>query len=152
MQVQQIMTTTAASCRPDTNLAAVAKLMWDHDCGFVPVVDASGKVAGVITDRDICIAAATRRLPPERISTAQAMKRAPVHTALPEDTIDTALATMQQFKIHRLPVIGADGTLKGVLSMNDVILAAQETGGPGAAAVVSTLSSICAHRAVVVAA
>ena len=74
MQVQQIMTTDVVTCRPDTNLAVVAKLMWDRDCGFVPVIDAAGRVAGVITDRDICIASATRRLLPDQITAAKAMR------------------------------------------------------------------------------
>jgi CBS domain-containing protein len=56
MKVRDLMKTPAQTCRPDTDLAAVTKLMWDHDCGFVPVVDASG----VLTDRDICVA--TRRV------------------------------------------------------------------------------------------
>ena len=146
MQVQQIATTEIATCRPDTNLAAVAKLMWDRDCGFVPVVDAAGKVAGVITDRDICIASATRRLLPDRINAAQAMRRQPIQTTQPEETIDKALATMKQQQVRRLPVIAADGTLKGVISMNDIVLASQRKEGPAPSDIVSTLAAICAHR------
>jgi CBS domain-containing protein len=146
MQVKQVMTTNSATCRPDTNLAVVAKLMWDKDCGFVPVIDAAGKVAGVITDRDICIASATRRLLPDQITAAQAMRRPPVHAAQPDDTIEKALATMKQFQVRRLPVAAADGTLKGVISLNDIVLASQQKDGPAPAEIVSTLSSICAHR------
>ena len=69
MQIKHIMTTDIATCQPDTNLAVVAKLMWDRDCGIVPVIDAAGTVAGVITDRDICIASATRRALPEPAAT-----------------------------------------------------------------------------------
>ena len=148
MQIKQLMTTNIATCQPETNLAVVAKLMWDRDCGFVPVVDAAGKVAGVITDRDICIASATRRMLPEQITAAQAMRRQPIQTSQPEDPIGNALATMKQFQVRRLPVIAADGTLKGVVSMNDIVLAAQQKEGPAPADIVSTLSAICAHRPV----
>ena len=148
MQIKQVMATNIATCQPETNLAVVAKLMWDRDCGFVPVVNAAGKVAGVITDRDICIASATRRLLPEQITAAQAMRRQPIHTSQPEDTIGEALATMKQFQVRRLPVIAADGTLKGVVSMNDIVLAAQQKEGPAPADIVSALAAICAHRPV----
>jgi len=152
MHIKQVMTTNIATCRSDTNLAVVAKLMWDRDCGFVPVIDAAGMVAGVITDRDICIASATRRLPPEHITAAQAMRRPPIHTSQPEETTEKALSTMKQFQVRRLPVITADGTLKGVVSMNDIVLASQQKEGPAAADIVSTLAAICAHRPVKVAA
>jgi len=145
MQIKNLMTTDVATCRPETNLAIVAKLMWDKDCGFVPVVDAAGKVAGVITDRDICIASATRRLLPDQIMAAQAMRRPPIHTTQPEDTIEKALSTMKQFQVRRLPVVAADGTLKGVVSMNDIVLASQRKEGPAPAEILSTLSVICAH-------
>jgi CBS domain-containing protein len=152
MQIKNLMTTDIATCRPETNLAVVAKLMWDKDCGFVPVVDAAGKVAGVITDRDICIASATRRLLPDQIMAAQAMRRPPIHTTQPEDTIEKALSTMKQFQVRRLPVVAADGTLKGVVSMNDIVLASQRKEGPAPAEILSTLSVICAHRPAKVAA
>ena len=152
MQIKQVMTTNVATCQPETNLAVVAKLMWDRDCGFVPVIDAAGKVVGVITDRDICIASATRRLLPEQITAAQAMRHQPIHANQPEDTTEKALATMKQFQVRRLPVIATDGTLKGVVSMNDIVLVAQQKEGPAPAGIVSTLAAICAHRPVKVAA
>lgn len=145
MQIKQIMTKDIATCRPDTNLAVVAKLMWDRDCGFVPVIDAAGKVAGVITDRDICIATATRRLLPDQITATQAMRRQPIHTTQPEDMAEKALSTMKQFQVRRLPVVAADGSLKGIVSMNDIVLASQQKEGPTAAEIVSTLAAICAH-------
>jgi FOG: CBS domain len=60
MKVKELMTTDVKRCSPETNLAAAAKIMWEGDCGAVPVTDEHDHVVGVITDRDICIAAATR--------------------------------------------------------------------------------------------
>jgi len=48
------------SCRPNDTLNEPARLMWDFDCGAVPVVDEAGCLVGIITDRDICMAACTR--------------------------------------------------------------------------------------------
>jgi len=143
MQIKQMMTSNVATCQPETNLAVIAKLMWDRDCGFVPVVDAANKVVGVITDRDICIASATRRLLPEQITAAQAMRRTPIQTIRTEDSPEQALSTMRQGQVRRLPVVAADGTLKGVVSMNDIVLASE---GATPADIVSTLAAICAHR------
>ena len=53
MHVSEIMHSLAECCYPETNLDAVAKLMWDHDCGAIPVVDYSNKPIGIVTDRDI---------------------------------------------------------------------------------------------------
>jgi CBS domain-containing protein len=147
MNVSDIMVTMVETARPDTNLAAVAKLMWDHDCGFIPVVDASGSVVGVITDRDICIAAATRGQPPDRLVAAEVMS-GPVRACLPEDPIDRVLAEMKQFRVRRLPVIDTSGRLKGVISMNDIVLAAERAGGPSPKPVLSAIAGICRHRGI----
>ena len=147
MKVRDIMTTDVQACRPDTDLAAVAKLMWDHDCGFVPVVDPRGAVGGPITDRDICIAAGTRGLPPQHIAAFQTMG-GPVRACLPDDTLTNVLATMKQFKVRRLPVIDANGLLKGIVSMNDIMLATERTKGPALKEIVATMAAICEHRAI----
>jgi CBS domain-containing protein len=60
MKVRDLMTTDVKSCSSDTNLAAAASRMWEGDCGALPVVDDDGKFIGMITDRDICMAVATR--------------------------------------------------------------------------------------------
>ncbi|MEW6544882.1 MAG: CBS domain-containing protein [Nitrospirota bacterium] len=63
MKVRDVMTSPVQYCAPETNPAEAATKMWDSDCGILPVVDSTGRVVGLITDRDICMAAATRRKP-----------------------------------------------------------------------------------------
>lgn len=151
MTARELMSAPAETCRPTTNLAAVTQLMWNRDCGFVPVVDADGHVAGVLTDRDISVAVATRRLLPERISASQVMTVA-VHACAPDDSADAVLATMKQHQVRRVPVVDAQGRLQGVISMNDVVRVAGRKGAPTAASVVATLAAICAPRPVAIAA
>ena len=57
MNVKQIMTHPVVTCSIESHLNVVARLMWDNDCGTIPVVDAEGRLAGIVTDRDICMAA-----------------------------------------------------------------------------------------------
>jgi CBS domain-containing protein len=146
MRVKEIMSTPVHTCQPDTDLGTVASMMWEHDCGFIPVVGASGTVTGLVTDRDICIATAMRRLAPGHISTAQAMSET-VHACFPDDSIALALASMKQFKVRRLPVIESNGTIEGVISMNDIVRAAGAKDLP-VKDVVGTLADICEPRTV----
>jgi CBS domain-containing protein len=145
MKAREVMTTPPCTCRPDSNLAEVTTLMWNHDCGFIAVVDHAGAVKGVLTDRDICIAAATRGKPPEQLTAADVMSSS-VHRVLPDDSISAVLAAMKQFKVRRVPVIDADGRLQGVVSMSDIVLAAAERGGPSQKEVLTTMAAICTPR------
>ena len=148
MKVRDLMTTNAVSCRPDTNLAAVGALMWEHDCGLIPVVDDTERVSGVITDRDICIALSTRDKQPSRI-TAREITTAPAFVCSPDDDIQAALITMSRERLHRLPVVNRDRGLVGILSINDVVSHAEKSLGkrPGISYedVVQTLQAICTH-------
>jgi CBS domain-containing protein len=145
MKVREMMTSDVATCLPDTDLATVVKLMWERDCGFVPVVDRAGALLGVVTDRDICIASATRHLLPQYMP-ASAVMTHPVHACLPDDEATTMLEAMKRFRVRRLPVIDGGGTLRGVVSMNDVVLAVERGSELDPRAVVSTLAAICDHR------
>ena len=62
MLVRDLMTRNVSSCRPENNLAELAEVMWNHRCGALPILDDSGRVMGIITDRDICIALGTRNI------------------------------------------------------------------------------------------
>ena len=147
MKVRDLMTTNAAFCRRETNLAAVGALMWEHDCGLIPVLDDKEKVTGVITDRDICIALSTRDRQPSKI-TAGEITTAPAFVCSPDDDIQSALITMSREKLHRLPVVNRERGLVGILSINDVLLHAEKSSKkPGITYddVVQTLQAICTH-------
>jgi len=150
MRVKEIMTGAIEACRPATDLAAVAMTMWRQDCGFVPVVDEENRVAGVITDRDICMALATRHRRPEELTAQDAMSR-PLFTVHPDDDVREALEVMQTRRVRRLPVVDAEARLRGILSINDVVLharpsAARSRAEISANAVLAALQGICEHR------
>lgn len=122
--------------------------MWRNDCGVLPVIADGAKVVGMITDRDICMAAATKHRDPANIRAKEVMS-GKVYSCSPDTDIHEALKIMQQKQVRRLPIISAeDGKLKGILSMNDVALKAQ--GGRKAELsaddVETTMRGICAHR------
>jgi CBS domain-containing protein len=144
MKVKDIMTARPNSCSPATNLAAAAALMLDADCGVLPVVD-EGKLAGIVTDRDMYIAMATRNKPASQLTVGE-VARKQAFTCSPDDDVHKALAIMKQHHIRRLPVQGFGGTVSGIVSLNDIVLSAVGTKGVTASEVVDALQAICAHR------
>jgi CBS domain-containing protein len=144
MKVKNLMTPEPRTCTRATNLAEAAALMLDADCGILPVVDDGGKLVGVVTDRDMYIALATRNKLASQITVGE-VARSHVFTCGPDDDLQTALATMKQHHVRRLPVEGFGGTVAGIVSMNDILLAAGRK-GVGSAEIVETFQAICAHR------
>ena len=126
MRVQDVMNRSVASCHPDASLAAAAGLMWENNCGQLPVVD-GGKVTAVITDRDICIALGTRNRRACELKVRDVTCRAAV-VCHPDDDLRSALKIMAEEKVRRLPVVGREGTLVGILSLEDVTLQARHHG------------------------
>ena len=150
MKVKEVMSTNPHACTLTDNLSAAAGLMWEHDCGILPVVVEEGKVVGLITDRDICMAANITGRQLSDIVVADVIS-GDIYACKPEEDIRSALKTMQENKVRRLPVIASDGTLQGILSMNDVVLRAEEPKEKKAPElsygdVVNTYKSICQHR------
>ena len=121
MKVKEVMTPNAKAIWLTESLADAAKLMWENDCGVLPIIKDGRKVIGMITDRDICMAVAMRDTNPSRVSVEEVMT-GQVYAVKPEDGIDDALQAMQEHKIRRLPVINTKGELEGILSMNDIVL------------------------------
>ena len=121
------MTDEVRSCAPETNLATVAMQMWRGDFGAMPVV-AGRKVVGMITDRDICMAAATKHRDPANIRVKEVIS-GQVYGCSCDTDIHEALKIMQQKQVRRLPIISPeDGRLQGILSMNDLALKATTEG------------------------
>lgn len=129
MKVADVMMRTPASCTEDTNLAAAVEILWQRNCGMLPIVDREGKVTGVITDRDICIALGTRNRPARELTVAE-VQPPKLFACKASDDIHSALAIMSGAKVRRLPIIDQQGKLQGILSLDDVVLHAI-SGGPG---------------------
>lgn len=145
MKVKEVMTRDVKTCTVQTNLSAAAKAMWMRDCGVLPVVSDDGQVVGILTDRDICIAAGSRNREPSSIPVSEAISFE-IYACSPEADIREALQTMQQKRVRRLPVIDAKGKLCGILSLDDVAIKALQAGKPAelsAEDVERTLEAIC---------
>jgi CBS domain-containing protein len=149
MKVKEIMTENAKACIATNSLAEAAGFMWENDCGSLPVVAEGEKVVGLITDRDICMAAALKNRCLENIAVEEVLS-GKIFSCNADDDVLAALKTMQENKVRRLAVVSAEGTLKGMLSMNDIVLNAQQAKGKKVpelsyADVVSAFKAICAH-------
>jgi CBS domain-containing protein len=119
MHIKEIMTHPVVTCPVNSTLDQAARLMWEFDCGIIPVVGDNGRLAGVVTDRDICMAAYTqgRALSAIPVSTAMARQVVAVHG---DEGIEQAEYLMRESQIRRLPVLDAENRPVGIISMNDL--------------------------------
>jgi len=150
MKARNLMSKEVVSCRPEDPMAAAARIMWERDCGIVPVVDGEGRPLGVVTDRDLCMASLTRNEPLSRMAVRDAMARDLV-TCREEDDEEKVHEEMRKHQVRRLPVIGDDGRLSGMISLNDLVLAAAGKGGAAEKRqreVARTVAEISRHREV----
>lgn len=150
MKVKDVMTPNPQACTPTDTLAKAARSMWDYDCGILPVVTEGGKVVALITDRDICMSAGMHGFNLSNLAVEDVIS-GNVYSVKADDDVHKALEMMRDHKIRRVPVVDANDRLQGVLSMNDVVLRAQQPQDkkvPGItyADVVDTYKAICAHQ------
>lgn len=149
--VRELMRTDVRSCSPEDSLAEPARIMWESDCGCVPVVasDGSDRVVGIITDRDIAMSCYTSGQGPSDLQVKQAMATQ-VRSCRPDDPLSAAERLMQSAQVRRLPVTDASGRLRGILSLADIAEGARGRGAAlGAVSeeeVARTLEAICRPR------
>ena len=128
MLVEQLMNRPAITCHPGASCHEAAGMMWEHDCGVLPVIGDDGCVCGMITDRDICMAAYLRGLPLTEMQVCDVMAR-DVFVCRPGDPVGAAERIMSQCQVRRLPVVDPGGHVVGVLSLNDLAREAEQEGG-----------------------
>jgi len=119
MKISELMTTDVRTCWINEPLDRAAKLMWELDCGSLPVLDQNGRVLGMITDRDVCMAAYTQAQLLGRIPVSRAMSAA-LHSCKPHEDLDQVEKRMRSHQVRRLPVVDDEGHLCGILSLADI--------------------------------
>jgi CBS domain-containing protein len=124
MKIKDVLTERVTTCQPETNLAAASALMWEKDCGVLPVLNETGELAGILTDRDVCIALGTRNRLPSEITVREVMGTG-VLICKSTDDIRSALQIMLEAKVRRLPVVSENGVLEGIVSISDILRSAR---------------------------
>jgi len=149
MKVQDIMTEPALTCTPETSLAVVARLMRETDYGTLAVVDSRGTLVGIITDRDVCLAVAGTNRNAVSVAVHEAMTEK-VWSARLDDDVHNVLATMKQHRVRRVPVCDDSGRLKGIVSIEDVVVRGLEGGGVNPNDIVAALRAMYVRTPMVV--
>ena len=117
--VHDIMRVRVYSCSPTDTLHRAAQIMWEKDCGCLPVIDDVRRVRAVITDRDICMAALTQGVALAETSVSSAMSGS-LTVCSPDDSLSTVEDSMRAQQIRRVPVVDANGVLIGMISLADI--------------------------------
>jgi CBS domain-containing protein len=144
LKVKEIMTPEPRTCTATTNLCVAAEMMLEAECGLLPIVE-NDALRGVVTDRDLFIALGTRNRRASELTVGDVVQT-PAVTCGPDDDVHSALIAMKDHSVRRLPVVGAGGVLVGMLSIDDILLAAGPQKPVRRADVIETLQSICGRR------
>jgi len=122
--VSSVMTSNPASCKVDTPVREIARLMLDNDCGQIPVLDEQGVPLGVVTDRDITIRVVARG--GDGNATAIDAMTTPIKTVLVDSDLQECLRLMEEAQVRRIPVVDAAGKLAGIVAVADIALAGRD--------------------------
>ncbi|HEX7177016.1 MAG TPA: CBS domain-containing protein [Pyrinomonadaceae bacterium] len=150
VRCRDIMTRDVTVATRETTLEGVARMMRDEDTGVIPVIDraanltdlaetdrpdinrveanvvgSSGKLVGLITDRDIVVRALAEGKDPRTVR-AEEIMTTDIHTAHPNDRVVEAVRKMGDKQVRRIPILDRDGTLRGIISMADVALETED--------------------------
>ena len=124
MKCAEIMTINPVMCVPNDNVFAAISLMWDYDCGNIPVVKdvESKELVGIVTDRDIVMSVIKHlNTHHSQIKVGDCMT-SPVITCQPEDSIEMVIDLMGKHKIRRIPIVDEKGCCLGIISQADLLL------------------------------
>ncbi|HEY4184551.1 MAG TPA: CBS domain-containing protein, partial [Polyangia bacterium] len=114
-----VMTTRPRTVAPDAKLRDIAEIMRSEDVGAVPVVEADGRLTGMVTDRDIVV----RALAGDRSIddwVARDVASTDLDVAASDDPLSRIIELMGRERIRRVPVVDANDHLVGIVSLADV--------------------------------
>jgi CBS domain-containing protein len=122
MNARELMSSFPAVATPGDDLWVAARLMREHEVGFIPIVDdrETMHLVGVITDRDIAVRCVGER----HFGTCKVrdhMTPRPLVTVHPEESVDVVLEHMDRARVRRLPVVDDAEHAIGVIAQADVI-------------------------------
>jgi len=140
MKVSECMSPCVHTVLPAATLSEAASMLWEHDLGALPVVDADGHLCGMLTDRDISMAALTSGRALHQLVVSNHMAST-VFAVMAQDALSVAEQRLAMHQLRRLPVVDDEGRLVGILALSDLA----RSSIPGAR-IKALLAKICAPR------
>ncbi len=122
MTISDVMTKNPAFCSVSSSAQTAAMVMQQKDTGTLPVTEDafSRKLVGVVTDRDLCLTVLVKGRDPAHVWVQECMTAEPVTCHL-EDEVGKALRLMREHQVRRIPVVDDAGTLRGMVSLCDLV-------------------------------
>jgi CBS domain-containing protein len=124
-KISEVMSDRPQAVTPETSVREAAQLMEQEDIGSLPVVEQGARLVGIVTDRDIALRVVGRGSDPKETSVGE-VASTDVVALTPEDDLDEALTLMAQEQVRRLPIVGGENQLVGMLAQADVARAGKE--------------------------
>jgi CBS domain-containing protein len=121
--IRDVMTSNPTTCETSAKVTDAARVMAQEDVGPIPVVE-SGRVVGIVTDRDIVVRVVAEGRDPSSITVGE-IASSDLATVGPDTDLDEALRVMAQRQVRRLPVVEGE-RLVGIVAQADVARAADE--------------------------
>jgi len=121
MNVNEAMTTPVKTCNENTSLDEVARMMWEGNCGAIPVITDANHPVGIVTDRDIAMAAMLNHQPLWNIPAAAVIQGQELCCCDQQEPIENCITKMEEKSVRRILVTDASGALCGIVSMGDAI-------------------------------
>jgi len=149
MNIEKIMTREVRACSPNDTLNRAAQLMWEGDCGALPVVDEQRRVVSIVTDRDICMGSYLQGVPLSGAPVSSVMSKE-IFTCSPDDDVGDVERLMRERRIRRIPVVNGARELVGMITLGDLARCSQSSAlqkAMGGLAITRTLATICEPRA-----
>jgi CBS domain-containing protein len=117
----EVMTKNPVCCLPNDMVAKVAQLMKSKDIGPVPIIEneQTKKLVGIVTDRDLALKIVAEGRDAKSTKAEEVMTRKVV-TCSGEDDVQKALDAMSEHQLRRIPVVGNDNRIVGIIAQADV--------------------------------
>jgi CBS domain-containing protein len=123
--IREVMTSNPSTVERNATIVEAARIMKQADAGVVPVTE-NGRLAGMVTDRDIAIRVVAEGRDPESTKVGEVASTDLV-TIDPQQDLAEALRLMARHKVRRLPVVEEDGRLVGVVAQADIARQGDDT-------------------------
>ncbi|HVY29634.1 MAG TPA: CBS domain-containing protein [Polyangiaceae bacterium] len=153
MKANELMSREVFTCTKDDTLETAARSMWEYDTGCLVVADPENHAVGMITDRDIAMAAYTQGAPLRDIRVESAMAHE-VKSCGPMSSLGEVEEVMRSARIRRMLVVDAGGKIVGLISLGDIARSSQSSPLHAAAipGVARTLAAVTEPRGLPIAA